>query len=256
MLGIRRKGVTLTGDIGNTPLKFGDVLLVCGAWAELLCLNQQKEQYLLLTMPHDYKEVIPAKQKENLTLGILGVMVVLMASNILTPVVAVLAATFVLVLTRCVRVSSVYGIVDWQTIVMIAGILPLALAMQKTGIISLVSEGVLTIFRQAEPVISLGGLFLITAALGLFMTNTAVAVLIAPMAINIAVKFGISPQACAMVVAIACSSAFVSPLGSPVAMIIREPGGYGFKDYAKTGVPLLLISMIATVFLAWCLYLQ
>ncbi len=256
VLGIRRKGVTLTDDIADMPLKFGDVLLVCGAWREILRLSQQREQYLLLTLPHDYKEVVPAKHKELLAVAILAVMVGLLAFNLLPPVVAVLAATCALLLTRCVPLSSVYKIIDWQTIVMIAGILPLALAMQKTGIISHVSSGFLALFQQAGPLVSLTGLFLITATLGLFMTSTATAVLIAPMAVDVAVKLGISPQACAMVVAIACSSAFVSPLGSPVTMLVREPGGYSLKDYAKTGLPLLFLCLLASVSLAWLFYLR
>lgn len=254
VIGIRRKGVTITQALGGIPLKFGDVLLVCGAWTELRRLNRQKEQYLLLTMPQDSKEVIPAQQKEKLALGILGVMVALMAFSILTPVVAVLCATFALVVTRCVQVSSVYSIIDWQTIVMISGILPLALAMQKTGISSFVSEWFVVMFQGAGPVLPMAGLFLVTALLGLFMANTPVAVLMAPMAVDTGIKLGINPQACAMIVAIACSSAFISPFGSAVAMIVREPGGYGFKDYAKVGVPLMFICLVSTVFLAWCLY--
>ena len=254
VIGIRRKGATITNDLGSTPLKFGDVLLVSGAWRELLRLNNQKEQYLLLTLPDDYKEVIPVKHKEKLALCILGAMVALMAFNILSPVVAVLCATFALVVSRCVPVSSVYGIVDWQTIVMIAGIMPLAFAMQKTGISSSISEGFVVLFRDTGSLLPLAGLFLTTAVLGFFMALTPVAVLMAPMAMDVGIKLGISPQACAMVVAIACSSAFVSPLGSAVAMIVREPGGYSFKDYVKTGVPLLVICMVSTVLLAWCLY--
>jgi len=254
VIGIRRKGVTITQALGSLPLKFGDVLLVCGAWNELLRLNKQKEQYLLLTMPDDYKEVIPARQKEKLALGILGVMVALMAFSVLSPVVAVLLASFALVASGCVPVSSVYRIIDWQTIVMIAGILPLALAMQKTGVSSSVSQGFVALFQGAGTVLPLAGLFLTTAVIGLFMANTPVAVLMAPMAVDIGIQLGINPQACAMVVAIACSSAFVSPFGSAVAMIVREPGGYSFKDYAKVGVPLLFICMCATVLLAWGLY--
>ena len=255
VLGIRRKGVTLTHNLTDTPLKFGDVLLVCGPWQDLIRLSKTREHYVLLTLPHDYKEVIPAKNKELLALAILGAMVALMVFNLLPPVTAVLAATCALLLTRCVPLSSVYKIIDWQTVIMIAGILPLALAMRKTGIISHVSEGFLLLFQQAGPLVSLAGLFLITAALGLFMTNTATAVLIAPMAVDVALRLNISPQACAMVVAIACSAAFVSPLGSPVTMLVREPGGYGLKDFAKTGVPLLFLCLLATVGLAWLFYL-
>jgi len=96
----------------------------------------------------------------------------------------------------------------------------------------------------------------LTALVGLFLSNTPTAVLVAPMAVDIGLAMNVSPQACAMTVAIACSAAFVSPLGSPVNMIVREPGGYQFADYAKVGVPLLALALLATILLAWVFYLR
>lgn len=255
VLGIRRKGETVTEDIADRPLKFGDVLLLCGSWKDILSLGQHRDKYLLLTLPQDYREFIPGRSREPVALGILAIMVALMVFNVMAPVTAILAASAALLLTRCVPLASIYEVMDWQTIVMIAGILPLALALQKTGVIALVSEAFLAVCSGAPPVVVLGGLFLITAALGLVMSNTAVAVLVAPMAVTVGLKVGISPQACAMVVAIACSAAFVSPFGSPVHMIVREPGGYGFGDYAKVGVPLLVLSLAATLLLCQLIYL-
>ena len=255
VLGIRRKGQTLTDDIADIPLKFGDVLLVCGAWEDILRLGQNREQYLLLTLPQDRREYMPARDRQKAALFILAAMVAMMVFNLMPAVTAVLAAAAALVLARCVPLTSVYDVVDWQTIVMIAGILPLALAMQKTGISGAVSTAFLETFASSGPYLVLGGLFLVTALLGLVMSNTAVAVLIAPMAIEVGQSLHISPQACAMTVAIACSAAFVSPLGSAVNMLIREPGSYAMKDYAKTGIPLLVLSLLATVFLCRFFYL-
>ena len=255
VIGIRRKGETLTEGLADLPLKFGDVLLLCGAWTDILPLREHREQYLLLTMPRDSKDYVPAPEKRGVTVGVIAVMVALMVFNILPPVTAILAATAALLLLRCVPMTSVYTVVDWQTIVMIAGILPLALAMQKTGVIGHVATWFMNSFSQAAPVTVLGGLFVITAFLGLFMSNTPVAVLMAPMAVGIGQSMGISPQACAMTVAIACSSAFISPLGSPVALLVREPGGYGFSDFAKVGVPMLLLSLGATLLICRLVYL-
>ncbi len=255
VLGIRRKGGTLTENIADIPLKFGDVLLVCGAWKDILRLEQNKDQYLLLTLPHDHKEVVPSRHKEKTTLAILSIMVALMVFNVLSPVIAILGATTALILTRCVPLTSIYTVIDWQTIIMIAGILPLALALQKTGVISSVGTHFLEVFANASPLFVLASLYLITACIGMFMSSTATAVLIAPMAVDIAIQLGINPQACAMTVAIACSAAFVSPLGSPVHLLVREPGGYSLTDYAKLGVPLLIFSVAATMFLCWYIYL-
>lgn len=255
VLGIRRKGETLTEGIADMPLKFGDVLLVCGAWEDILRLGQNREQYLLLTLPQDRREYAPGRDRQKVTLLILAAMVAMMVLNLMPAVTAILAAVAALVLARCVPLRSVYDVVDWQTIVMIAGILPLALAMQKTGISAAVSAAFLKTFTSSGPYLVLAGLFLGTALLGLVMSNTAVAVLIAPMAIEVGQTLNISPQACAMTVAIACSAAFVSPLGSAVNMLVREPGGYSMKDYAGTGIPLLILSMSATVLLCRFLYM-
>ena len=256
VLGIRRKGKTLTEELADIPLKFGDVLLVCGAWADILRMERNKSQYLLLTLPQDYKEVIPAPQKEKLTLAIMGVMVALMASGILPPVTAILAATAALVLVHCVPKSSIYEVVDWQTIVMLAGILPLVLALQKTGVLSLASDGVISILAGSGPFPILASLFLLAAILGFFLSGSAVAILVAPMAVDIGLKLGISPQACAMSVAIASSAVFVSPLGSAVHLLVRDPGGYTNKDYAKVGAPLLGLALLATLLLCWFFYLR
>ena len=139
---------------------------------------------------------------------------------------------------------------------MLAGILPLVLALQKTGLLSLASDGFIGILSGSGPFVVLASLFLITAMLGFFLSGTAVAVLVAPMAVDIGLKLGISPQACAMTVAIASSAVFVSPLGSAVHLLVRDPGGYVAKDYAKVGAPLLGLSLLATLALCWFFYLR
>lgn len=255
VLGVRRKGETLTENIADLPLAFGDVLLVCGAWTDILLLGQHRDKYLLLTLPRDYKEFIPAREKQKIALPLLGAMVFLMAFNILPPITAVLAVSTALLLTGCVPINSIYDVMDWPTIVMIGGFMSLALALERTGVISLASAVFLQTFSNADPMIVLAGLFMLTAMFGLFISNTAVAVLLAPLAVNAGMTLGINPQACAMVTAIACSSAFASPLGSPVSMLVREPGGYSFADYAKTGIPLLLLTLPATLLLARLMYL-
>lgn len=255
VLGIRRKGETITEKLSDTPLKYGDVLLVCGAWKDIMRLEKHREQYLLLTLPQDYKEVAPAKSKNKIAVLILAAMVALIAFNLLAPAVAILAAALALVLTRCVPVSSVYTTVDWQTIIMLAGIFPLALALQKTGIIGHVSGVFMHALAGENPLLVLAGLFLITSTLGIFISNSAVAALVAPMAVDIGLALNISPQACAMTVAISCSAAFISPFGSPVHMLVREPGGYKMLDYVKTGVPLLAISLGITMAICRVMYL-
>ncbi len=254
-LGVRRKGETLTDNIADLPLSFGDILLVCGAWEDILRLGQNRDQYLLLTLPQDRKGYIPAKNKESLALCILMGMMGFMAWNILPAAAIVLATAAALVFTRCVPRASIYDVIDWPTIVMTAGVLPLALAMQKTGISAEVSSVFLKISSASSPYLVLAGLFIVASCMGFMLSNTAVAILLAPMAIEAGLALHISPQACAMTVAIACSASFASPFGSPVNTIVREPGGYSFKDYARVGFPLLGISLLLTLLLCRFLYL-
>ena len=256
VLAIRRKGKTLTTDFADEPLRFGDVLLISGAWADILKLRQHRDQYLLLNLPEDYREVVPARRRAPVALAILAAMVGLLVFDLLPTVTAVLGATAALVLSRCIRTDSCYRAIDWQTVVLIAGILPLSLALRKTGAIGMVTDHLLIVFDGAGPLPVLAVLFLVTVGIGLFLSNTPTALLVAPMAVDVGLRLGISPQACAMTVAIACSAAFVSPLGSPVNMIVREPGGYGFADYARVGVPLVALTLAATLLLTWFLYLR
>ncbi|WP_163339495.1 SLC13 family permease [Desulfopila sp. IMCC35008] len=256
VLGIRRRGETITENITDLPLQFGDVLLVSGAWVDILKLKDFRDQYLLLTIPHDLREVVPGGNKATLAVGVLLVMVLLMVFNILPNVIAILGAAAALIFFRCVNMDTYYKTIDWKTVFLIAGILPLALALQKTGASTLVSNFMLQTFGGVHSLVVLAGIFLVTVFTGLFISNTPAAVLVAPVAVDIGVKLNISPQACAMIVAIACSAAFISPVGSAVNMVVREPGGYRFRDYMKIGIPLLLFSMCISITLVWLLYLN
>lgn len=256
VLAIRRKGATLTTGFADEPLRFGDVLLACGAWEDILQLRDHRDQYILLNLPQDYREVIPARSRGPVAVAILAAMVGLLVFDLLPTVTAVLVATAALILFRCVDVDSCYRVIDWQTVLIIAGMLPLALALERTGAITLVTDWLLGLFAGVGPMGVLAVLFLVTVAIGLFLSNTPTAVLVAPMAVEIGLKMGIPPQACAMTVAIACSAAFISPLGSPVNMIVREPGGYTFMDYARVGVPLVALSLVATLVLIRLIYLR
>lgn len=256
VLAIRRKGATLTTGFADEPLRFGDVLLACGAWEDILQLRDHRDQYILLNLPQDYHEVIPARSRGPVAVAILAAMVGLLVFDLLPTVTAVLVATAALILFRCVDVDSCYRVIDWQTVLIIAGMLPLALALERTGAITLVTDRLLELFAGVGPMGVLAVLFLVTVVIGLFLSNTPTAVLVAPMAVEIGLKMGIPPQACAMTVAIACSAAFISPLGSPVNMIVREPGGYTFMDYARVGVPLVALSLVATLVLVRLIYLR
>ncbi len=255
VLAIRRKGQPITCELEKLPLQFGDVLLVSAGWEDILKLGGYRDNFLLLTMPTDYHEVIPGQERAPLVLTILAVMIVLMALKLLPIVTVAILTALTLILTKCIRLDAVYKVINWQAVVLIAGILPIVTALNKTGAAHLVSEGLVQVMGPLGPIPILALLFIVTSATGLFLSATPTAVLIAPIAIETAMTLGIPPQAFAMTVAIACCAGFASPLSSPANMLVQESGGYSFLDFVKIGIPMQLLALIVTVTMVWFLYL-
>lgn len=254
VLAIRRRGKPVTKDLAKTPLDFGDALLVNAGWPDILSLRDERENFVVLTIPEEFRDVAPARKHSKLALTIIGAMVAAMAFGLLPTVTAAMLAAVLLILSGCVKLESVYQVIDWKSVVLIAGILPLATALNKSGVSQLISVWLVNTLNPLGPLGMLAVVFLVTAITGLFISNTATAVLIAPIAINAAQASGVSPHAFAMTVAIACSAAYVTPVSSPVNTLVREPGGYTFMDFVKVGLPLQLLTLVATILLAWVIY--
>lgn len=255
VIGIRRQGKPITEDLPTLSLTFGDVLLISSNWNDIIRLKEYPEDFLVLTLPDDYRDVIPGRGRRSLVLLILAGMVVTMITGFLPTATAAVLTGVILIITGCLSLDRVYRVISWQAVVLIAGILPLATALNKSGAAHLLSELMIAHMGSLSQVIVLGLVFLITSSIGLFISNTATAVLIAPIAVDVAVTLGISPQAFAMTVAIACSAAYATPVSSPVNLLVQEPGRYSFMNFVKVGLPLQLITLLCTVAMAWVIYL-
>src|SRR5262245_42130659 len=181
-------------------------------------------------------------------------MVAVMALELLPNAATALLAALAMLTTGCVGLEAIYRIISWKTLVLIAGMLPLATALTKTGATVLMAHGLVTALGSLGSLAMLAVVFLVTAVVGLFLSNSATAVLIAPVAIEAAQTLHVPPQAFAMTVAIACCAAFVTPVSSAVNMLVMEPGGYRFGDYVKLGLPLLGLTMLVTIALVTVLY--
>jgi len=177
-----------------------------------------------------------------------------MALQLMPNSAAAILAALAMIASGCVKLDAVYGIISWKTVVLVAGMLPLATALAKTGATALMAQGLIAVFGAVGPLAMLALMFLFTALVGLFISNTATAVLVAPVALEVATRLDVSPQAFAMTVAIACCAAFVTPVSSPVNTLVMEPGGYTFGDYVKVGIPLLFLTMLVTVGLVSAIY--
>jgi di/tricarboxylate transporter len=254
VLAIRRRGEALTTNLVSQPLDFGDTLLVAGDWASLGRLWDDRENFVVLTLPAEYHERLPARQRAPVAVGVLVAMIVVMVFELLPNSATALLAALAMVAGGCVKLDAIYRIINWKTVVLVAGMLPLATALTKTGATVLMAKGLVAALGSLGPVAMLAFVFLVTALVGLFISNSATAVLIAPVAIEAAQTLRVSPQAFAMTVAIACCAAYVTPVSSPVNMLVMEPGGYAFGDYVRVGLPLLLLTMLVTVALVAVIY--
>ncbi len=249
VLGLRR-GQEPMEDFEDTKLAASDSLFVVGSWAKIQQLQGMSHEFVVLEMPAEHADVVPQQSKMPVALGILAGMVLLSVFDVVPLVAAVIMAVVAAIVTRCLTMEEAYRAIHWSSIVLVAGMLPLADALNQTGGTDLVVGGLMSAVGDSSPGTLLTVIFFLTAALGLFLSNTAAAVLVAPIAITTAQTVGISPYPLAVAVVIAASAAFVTPVSTPVVTLVVEPGRYRFTDFVKVGVPLLFLTWMATLLVA------
>lgn len=242
-LGIRRMGKPLNQDPAKVKLRFGDSLLVQGCWECIEKLQKERRNVVVVGLPKEMAEAGQATQLAPLAVAIMVGMLLLITFDILPTVTAVLVAAVAMVVTGCLRAELLYRTISWESIVLIAAMLPMATALQKTGGVELIANLLTQNLGGYGPLAVLAGLFLVTAVSTQFLSNTATAVLLAPIAYQAAVTLGVAPHAFLMAVAMGASSAFLTPIATPVNTIVLAAGGYRFFDFFKIGLPLLLLMM-------------
>ena len=166
------------------------------------------------------------------------------------PVTAVLLASVLMILMGCFRsVEAAYKTINWESIILIAAMMPMSVAIEKTGAAAIVSHGLVNSLGDFGPTLLLAGIYFTTSLLTFFISNTATAVLMSPIAIASAQEVGVNPMAMLFAVAVAASMCFASPFSTPPNALVMKAGGYKFMDYIKVGLPLQLIIGIAMVLL-------
>jgi di/tricarboxylate transporter len=194
----------------------------------------------------------PARAKAPLALVVLAGMLVLIVTNAIPIVVASMLAALAMILTGAVTIDEAYESVDWKSIVLVAGMLPMSIALERVGLVSVAAQGLTGSLGALGPLVVLSGLFILTSLFTQVISNTATTVLIAPIGLAAAQNLGVQPYAFVMGIAIAASMAFATPVASPVNTLVMGAGSYRFADYIKIGVPLILVSLIiALVILPW-----
>lgn len=247
VVGLKRDGVAIEGSLADEPLLMGDIILVVGNWKLIGMLAKQGRDFVALNLPEEVSEASPAHSQAPHAIFCLVLMVALMLTDEIPNPVAAIVACLLMGKFRCIDAESAYKAIHWPSIILIVGMMPFALALQKTGGVDLVVKGLMDVGGGYGPYMMLGCLFVLCATIGLFISNTATAVLMAPIALAAAKSMGVSPYPFAMVVAMAASAAFMTPVSSPVNTLVLGPGNYSFSDFLKLGVPFTLIVMAVCV---------
>lgn len=249
VIGLRHQGRAAAEPQPDRRVQVGDSLLVVGEWEAINRLGRRASDFVLLDLPAEGEETAPAGSRAWFALASLLVMIVLMVTAVVPNVVAALIACLLMGATGCIDMPSAYRAIHWPTLLVIVGMLPFAQALEVTGGIDLAVRGLLAVVGGAPSAVILGAIFLATALIGLFVSNTATAVLMAPVAIATAAQLGASPYPFAMTVMLAASAAFMTPVSSPVNTLIVEPGRYRFGDFVRIGTPFTLVVMLVAAFL-------
>lgn len=246
VIGIQRHGEPIETDYSSTPLAAGDTLLVAGDWNSLRKLDGAQD-FVRFNEPFEMQDAPTHGDRAPLAIGIVLVTVLMMTLGVLDNLVIILAAALLMLMSGCVTLREAYSSLNAQSLILIAGMLPLATAMDSSGAAELLINSVLLSFGEAHPLLLCAGLFLLTSVLSQFISNTATTVLMAPLALGIAQGMGLSPMPFLVSVAIAASTAFATPIASPVNTLVMSPGQYRFADFARVGIPLQLIALALTL---------
>ena len=251
VLGIRRKQEYILQDIGKAQVHSGDVLLVQGAWKDIARLNREDADWVVLGQPLEEASKVTLDYKAPVAAAIMLLMIAMMVFDFIpvAPVTAVLIAALLMVLTGCFRnVEAAYKTINWESVVLIAAMLPMSLALEKTGASAYISDSLVSGLGDYGPFALMAGIYFTTSLLTMFISNTATAVLLAPIALQSAIQMGISPIPFLFAVAVGASMCFASPFSTPPNALVMPAGQYKFMDYVKVGLPLQIIMGIVMVF--------
>jgi len=245
IIGINRRGGYKLQDMVTHKLKFGDAILVQGAWDEILLLARETQDVVVVGQPKEHASVAAATGKAGIAGIIMLLMIVLMAFEIFPAVISVMIGAVLMILTGCLRnMEDAYSNMNFESIVLVAAMLPMATALEKTGGMTILSDGIINALGNYGPYGVLIGVYILTVVFGQFISNTATAVLFAPIAMNAAIAMEASPTTFMIAVAVAASMAFVTPIASPTNALVMTAGGYKFMDFVKIGIPLQIIMFI------------
>lgn len=250
VLGVRRGDDYITRNLADLKLRQGDILLIQGKWKNISRIANLAEGILIMGQPLKEAARVTLDYKAPLAAAIMVAMILTMVFDFIpvAPVTAVITAGLLMVLTGCIRsVEAAYKTINWESIVLIAAMLPMSVALEKTGASALVARMLADGLGQASPYALLAGVYFTTSLLTMFISNTATAVLMSPIALTSAMAIGVSPYPMLFAVTLGASMCFASPFSTPPNALVMQAGGYTFMDYIKVGLPLQIIMGLVMV---------
>ncbi|MDR1203805.1 MAG: SLC13 family permease [Tannerellaceae bacterium] len=252
ILGIERNGEYILSNMKDVKMHPGDLLLIQGNWENIAQMSKKQSQWVVLGQPLEEAAKVTLDYKAPVAAAIMLLMIVSMVFDFIpiAPVTSVLIAAILMVLTGCFRnVEDAYKTINWESIVLIAAMLPMSLALEKTGTSTLISNTLVSNLGSMGPLVLMAGIYFTTSLMTMFISNTATAVLIAPIALQSALSIGVSPYPFLMAVTVAASMCFASPFSTPPNALVMSAGKYTFMDYVKVGLPLQIILGLVMVFI-------
>ncbi len=252
ILGIQRKGEYILNDIKDIKMHAGDILLIQGTWDSIARMSQKQSQWVVLGQPLEEASKVTLDYKAPVAALIMVLMIAAMVFDFIPipPVAAVIIAGILMVLTGCFRnVEEAYKTINWESVVLIAAMLPMSLALEKTGASNLISEKLVSGLGDYGPLVLMAGIYFTTSLLTMFISNTAAAVLVAPIALQSAIAINVSPYPFLLAVTVGASMCFASPFSTPPNALVMSAGKYTFMDYVKVGLPLQIVMGIVMVFI-------
>lgn len=247
VLGIWRQGRPMRTNLGDLPLQFGDALLLQGPRERVPLLQTEPNLIVLAGEAERGPALMPDKGR--LAAGVMTMTLVLATLNPVLVGEIMLAGALAMVLVRLLTMDQVYNAIEWRSIFLVAGLLPLGLAMAESGAAALLAERLVAWLNPLGPTVLLAGLVLLAVLLTQVINGAAVTSVIAPVAIQAAQQTGLDPRAFAMGVALACSIAFMTPLGHAVNVLVMGPAGYRFGDFLRIGLPLTVVVLAVLLLL-------
>lgn len=252
ILSIRREGEIISDDITDRRLHAGDVLLIQGKWENIKKIDVDENEWVVLGRPDKMADKVTLDYKAPIAIVIMLAMIAMMVFDFIpvAGVTAVIIAALLMVICGCFRnVDAAYKTINWESIVLIAAMMPMSTALMKTGTSALISHSLVEAMGAMGPTALLCGIYFTTSILSLFISNTATAVLMAPIALTSAVEMGLSPYPFLFAVTLGASMCFASPFATPPNALVMHAGQYSFADYVKVGLPLQVIIGLAMTFL-------